>query len=230
MIQGVIDAVVNTALLVMSFGTASAAVLAQNTAKNMARQTAKNARRIAIRVGHQNFKNQVRKYRYDLVKKAIKDNMQGKVKEVTQKHMADYALSESDTLTQHYITKFEEEESAADRVNKITQSIDPTGIAAAIDGSTGASVDDSNKQAANWLNVASFVDPTGITGAVAGILKHSMCENTWGDMEAKTHGVINSPTAETFPFDNAAQMEVVVNQMNTAFSVFDFSFSFSGFR
>lgn len=200
MIQGVIDAVVNTALLVMSFGTSTAAVLAKNTVQNMARQTAKNARRIAMRVGHQNFKSQVRTYRYKLVRKAITDNMKGKVTEVAQKNMADYAMSESDSLAEFYIKKFEEEESAADRVNKITQKIDPTGIAAAIDSSTGASVDDSNKQAANWLNVASFVDPTGITGAVAGIIKHSMCESTWGDQEEKLEGnIINSPTAAALP-------------------------------
>lgn len=213
MIQGVIDAVVNTALLVISFGTASAAVLAANTGRNLARQTAKNARRIAIRVSHKNFKDQVRKKRYEVIRKGITDNMAGKVLEVTQKHMADYALSESDTLTEHYITKFKEEESAADRVNKITQSIDPTGLAAAIDGSTGASVDDSNKQAANWLMVASFVDPTGITGAVAGIMKHSLCENTWADMEAPLQEVINSPTAETFPFTTQAQTETAFNNI-----------------
>jgi len=197
MVQGLIDAVVNTAVLVVSFGTATGAVLAKNTAKNCAKAAAKNARRNAVRVSQSAFKRQVREYRKKLIKDAIKDNMKGKLQEKAQNDLVAYAFSEAETLTEYYFRAFEDDKNTntADRMNKFTQDIDVTGISAAIDGSTGANVDDANKQAANWLTVASFVDPTGITGAVAGFIKHSYCESTIAKAEQHLAGQIKSLTA-----------------------------------
>lgn len=198
MIQGAIDAMVSSALLVMSFGTSSAAAVGVSSLKAMARSTAKNSRRIAIRVGKQEFKDQVNKNRAEIIQKAVKDNMRGKCDEAKQKLMVDYALSESDSLRDWYVKKFKEEETEADRLSKLTQSVDPTGLSKAIDESTGE-VESAHVQAANWLSVASFVDPTGITGAVAEIIKHGFCQPKWIEMENEVNEAIVSLTAENLP-------------------------------
>jgi len=197
MVQGLIDAVVNTAILVVSFGTATGAVLAKNTAKNCAKASARNARRNAVRISQSAFKRQVKEYRQKLIRDAIRDNIKGKLEEKARNELTAYAFSEAETLTEWYEEKFEKDKatSAADRMNTFTKSVDPTGLAAAIDGSTGDSVDDANKQAANWLTVASFVDPTGITGAIAGFIKHSHCESTIAKAEAQLAGKIEVPHA-----------------------------------
>lgn len=218
MIQGAIDAMVSSALLVMSFGTSSVAAVGASSLKAMARSTAKNSRRIAIRVGKQEFKDQVNIERKKVIKEAIKDNMKGKVDEAQQKLMVDYTLSESESLRDWYIQKFKDEESEADRLSKLVQSVDPTGLSKAIDESTGE-VEGAHVQAANWLSVVSFVDPTGITGAVAEIIKHGYCQPKWRDMDKEVMEQIVSLSAEKIPSLPAPEID-----WN------NFDFGFYGFR
>jgi len=151
----------------------------------------KNQIKLQIRTAKKAFRDGVKGATRKKIKDAMIDNMKSKVEEKSQNLYVAYSLSESETLIDHYLKKFEKGDTGWDKANKVIQDIDPTGIAKAIDGSTGAEVDDANKQVANWLNVISFVDPTGITGAVAGFIQHSHCEGTIKKMKAKVDAPIS---------------------------------------
>jgi len=201
-IQGLLDAAVSSAVLVLSFGASAAAKISAEVVENSAKKTLKNAAKLKMRTIQKAFVDGVKGATWEKVEKEMVDNMKGKIEQKAQDLYVAYALSETETLVQQYLDKFKK--GGWDQVNTVVQDIDPTGIASAIDGSTGDEVDDVNKQVANWMNVISFVDPTGIVGAAAGIIKHSHCESTLAKIDAKMEEPIVVPFEEF-------HMEVVPN-------------------
>jgi len=184
MIQGLADAVVSSALLVFSFGTSAAATVPAKVVKNSIKKCLKNAVMLQARTITKTFRRGVKKAIMKTVKKEMKEFLKGKLSEARDLALAYgahevYALSQSETLLDEYLKKFEKGSSGWEKDLLTTiKAIDPTGIARAIDGSTGNETDDLHKQVANWMTVISLVDPTGIVGAIAGIIKHGACEKT----------------------------------------------------
>jgi hypothetical protein len=197
MVQGVVEAAVQTAILVLSFGSsASATAMGSATRAAMTNAAKKSARRNAVMVSKAAFKRELKKTYKDIAKKAIKDAVKGKVDEKKQELMAQYAMRGADGMSEAFLDKVKKQ---GDNPALIAvKEVDPFGLADAIDTSISGDAS-ANQEAAKWMNVISTVDPTGILGAVANFVKHNHCESTLGKMDAAAATKTEVPSAADLP-------------------------------
>lgn len=194
MVQGLIEAAVQTAVLVMSFGSSATATAMGNAAKNSMKTAAKrNARRTAIKVSREEFKKELRKTYIRIAKKAVKDAVMGKVDAKKQELMEQYAMRGADGMAEAYMQKVEQQGKNPALI--AVKEVDITGLVDAIDTSVSGDAS-ANKQAAKWMNVIGTVDPTGILGAVANFVKHDHCEAVQKKLDEAENKRLTAPATQ----------------------------------
>jgi len=194
MVTGVLEAAIQTSILVLTFGSsASATAMGSATRAAMTNAAKKQARRNAVLIQKQAFKQALKEERKRLVKKAVADTVKGKITEKKEQLMYQYALQGSEGMAEAFEEKMKKE--GDDPALIAVKEVDPTGLAAAIHSSVEGE-DTANQQASNWMKVMSTVDPTGIIGAVANFVQHSHCDDMYAKEEEEKNKEIVVPSKD----------------------------------
>merc|ERR1712166_51172 len=206
-VAGVTEAMINMAVLYMTFGASAAATALSRAGKTqMMKAAGKNARRNAMLVSKAAFQKELRKAYKKQIRDEILGALKGKVEQKVSDLMIKFAVSDADTLSAEYNKKFKAQ--GEDHTLIVIKEFDPIGLVDAIDSSHGET-DAGNVQASKWMNVLSSFDPTGILGAAANFVKHSYCVSTLEDMKkSATKDPIVAPSLKKLTSCNACEFKV----------------------
>lgn len=193
MIDGSISAVIDTAILVVSFGSSSGAKVAASAAQKAAlKQAARgNMKRIAVRVGKKSFKTEYRRLVRRAAMKAVRDAVKGKATD----HLVDSTIKAGIAgVSDQEVSKAmaQSGRSAEQLADTIVQqmsdqakdfdfkNLDFTGVSAVVDAMDSDAPAD--KMAAAWLNMLSTIDPTGWLAAAANFAKPK-CKSIYDELD-----------------------------------------------
>eukprot|EP00930_Biecheleria_cincta_P013754 TRINITY_DN1210_c0_g1_i3.p1 TRINITY_DN1210_c0_g1~~TRINITY_DN1210_c0_g1_i3.p1 ORF type:complete len:218 (-),score=58.59 TRINITY_DN1210_c0_g1_i3:69-722(-) len=193
MIDGALSAVIDSAILVVSFGSSASAKVAATAAQRAALKSAArgNMRRIAMRVSKQQFKTEYRRLVRRAAMKAVKDAVKGKATDHLMEQGIGAGLSgvSDPELNQAMAQSGRSAEQLADTmVQQMSdqakdfdfKDLDFTGVSAVVDAMKGDAP--AHEMAAAWLNMLSTIDPTGWMAAAANFAK-PLCESIFDELD-----------------------------------------------
>lgn len=224
MIEGSIMAVIDTAILVASFGSsASLKVAASATQKAALKQAAtQNMKRVAIRVSQREFKDTYKQLARKAALKAVKEAVKTKAKDhainkgveltvaVAESELASAMVSAADmaeVAAEELIKKMSDENKEFDVVQ-----LDFTGILKVVDAMENDAAPD--VKAAAWLGMLSTFDPTGVLAAAANFAKPH-CSSIHDKIAAEEVTTAKpEPPAPPPPFSNSMDTTVTHKNLN----------------